>query len=76
MIWSGTIAKVVANAWQNQRLLCSAHLSWIPAIRSSCLAPAFVLGNVLAVWFQEAYHYLSDLEHSVLTFFSGFDDGQ
>jgi L-lactate permease len=66
------IAEVVAKRLQNPAIALLGALVLVQLmIRSGTAAPAFVLGNVLADWFQEAFIIISPLLGALGSFFSG-----
>jgi hypothetical protein len=67
-----TIAKVVAKRLAKPAIALFGALVLVQLmIRSGTAAPAFVLGNVLADWFQEAFIIISPLLGALGSFFSG-----
>jgi L-lactate permease len=66
------IAKVVAKRLAKPAIALFGALVLVQLmIRSGTAAPAFVLGNVLADWFQEAFIIISPLLGALGSFFSG-----
>jgi L-lactate permease len=66
------IAKVVAKRLAKPAIALFGALVLVQLmIRAGTAAPAFVLGNVLADWFQEAFIIISPLLGALGSFFSG-----
>jgi L-lactate permease len=66
------IAKVVAERLAKPAIALFGALVLVQLmIRSGTAAPAFILGNVLADWFQEAFIVISPLLGALGAFFSG-----
>jgi L-lactate permease len=66
------IAKVVASRLANPAIALLGALVLVQLmIRSGTAAPAFILGNVLADWFQEAFIIIAPLLGALGSFFSG-----
>lgn len=71
-IGSGAIARIVAKRLANPAIALLGALVLVQLmIRSGTAAPGFILGNVLADWFQEGFVVIAPLLGALGSFFSG-----